>query len=65
MSTPESDGDRTALDSLLISFGDRDKGFWLRLLAGLGMLVGAAAYVASEVPGDNYLLVIIIAGVVL
>ena len=45
-------------------FGHRDKGAWLRLLAGLGMLAGAAAYVATEVPSQSHLLVIVVAGVI-
>ncbi len=64
MSAPGSDGDRAASGAPSISFGHRDKGSWLRLLAGLGMLVGAAAYVATEVPAQTHLLVIVVAGVI-
>ncbi|MFQ5958195.1 MAG: hypothetical protein ACE5LF_02390, partial [Alphaproteobacteria bacterium] len=36
----------------------------IRLVAGLAMLVGAAAYVASEASGQAQVLVIVVAGVV-
>ncbi len=41
-----------------------DKGAWLRLAAGLAMLIGAAAYVGSEAVGQERILVIVIAGVI-
>ena len=64
MSTPELNGGQGAPGSVSRALIDRDKGVWLRLVAGLAMLVGAAAYVATESWGQGPLLVIVVAGVV-
>jgi PiT family inorganic phosphate transporter len=62
LTVPESGANKTKSDSHTLAAGD--KGAWLRLLAGLAMLAGAAAYVGSEASGQEQILVIVIAGVV-
>ena len=51
-------------DSIFRSLSQGDKGAWLRLSAGLAMLVGAAAYVGTEASGSDQILIIVIAGVI-
>ncbi len=51
-------------DTLPGSAAAASKGTRIRLAAGVAMLVGAAAYVASEAAGQGQALVIVVAGVV-
>ena len=62
MTLPESGAHKTETDFHSSARGD--KGAWLRVMAGLAMLAGAAAYVGSEASGQERTLVIVIAGVV-
>jgi len=62
VSVPEPS--ETKIDSGFYILARGDKGAWLRVFAGLAMLVGAAAYVGSEAWGQEQLLVIVIAGAV-
>ena len=62
MSAPDSIGGRIKPSSIPRLLLRRDKGAWLRLIAGLAMLVGAAVYVATEVSGHGQALIIVIAG---
>ncbi len=50
--------------SVFHSLARGDKGAWLRLAAGLAMLIGAAAYVGTEASGQEQILIIVIAGVI-
>ncbi|MEE9210700.1 MAG: inorganic phosphate transporter, partial [Kiloniellales bacterium] len=62
MTVPEFSATKT--ESVFHTLAGGDKGAWLRLVAGLAMLVGAAAYVGSEASGQEQILVIVIAGVI-
>ena len=62
MTVPKPSTGKTDPDSHTLA--ERDKGAWLRLLAGLAMLAGASVYVGSEAAGQEQILVIVIAGVI-
>ena len=62
MTVPESSANKTKSAFHILAEGD--KGAWLRIIAGLAMLGGAAAYVGTEASGQEQILVIVIAGVV-
>ena len=64
MSAPDPIDGRIKPSSLPRVLLRRDKGAWLRLIAGMAMLVGAAAYVATEVSGHGQALIIVIAGAI-
>ncbi len=62
MTVPESGARKSK--SVFHALAGGDKGAWLRAIAGLAMLAGAAAYVGSEASGQERILVIVLAGVI-